>query len=104
MFRTSEVVFGFSPHSVESSLTNYALYYAAGVEVKFDKVTNRPIKATFDDKMNGNAVNTIEYVDRAARCATNWDPGSQGTYLKIIKLRNIVRDSPQKINQSLIFC
>ena len=52
MFRTSEAVFGFSPHSVESSLTNYALYYAAGVEVKFDKVTNRPIKATFDDKMN----------------------------------------------------
>ena len=59
---------------------------------------------SFDDKMNGDAVNTIEYVDKAARCAKNLDPGSGGTYLKLIKLSNIFCDSPQKINQSLIFC
>ena len=52
MFHTSEAIFGFSPHCVESSYKNYLLYYAAGVEVQFDKATNNPAKATSDDKMN----------------------------------------------------
>ena len=37
------------------------------------------------------------------RCAINWDPGSRGKCLKILKLRNILGDSPQNIIQSLIF-
>lgn len=51
MFHTSEAIFGYSPHSVESSYKNYILYYVAAVETQFDTVTNQPIMATWDDKM-----------------------------------------------------
>ncbi len=46
MFRTSEAMFGFSPHSVEKSWANYVLYHSAGVGIQFDKNTGRPIRAT----------------------------------------------------------
>jgi hypothetical protein len=50
MFHTSEAMFGYSPHSVESSYKNYVLYYVAGIETQFDKSTNMSIKSTIDDK------------------------------------------------------
>lgn len=51
IFKTSEAVFGFSPHSVESSYKNYILYYATGVEIEYDKRKLRPVAATFDEKV-----------------------------------------------------
>ena len=52
MFRTSEAMFGYSPHSVEKKYTNYMLYYCAAIEIQFDPKTNRPIRASFKDAVN----------------------------------------------------
>lgn len=52
MFRTSEAMFGYSPHSVEKTYTNYMIYYCAAIEIQFDPQTNRPIRSSFKDSVN----------------------------------------------------
>lgn len=61
MFRTSEAMFGSSPHSVEKSYRNYLLYICAALEIQFDKETNRPIPATWKDALDaiGNFVKFV---------------------------------------------
>ena len=51
MFRTSEAMFGFSPHTVESSYKNYILYYCAGVEIQYDPLKKRPISSSRNEKI-----------------------------------------------------
>jgi len=48
-FRSIEALCGFSPHSVEDSLSNYCLYYSSVIEFVFDSKTRRPAKATRQD-------------------------------------------------------
>jgi len=49
MFHCTEAMFGFSPHSVETSFRNYVFYYLSVVEIIFDKKTNEVVKSTRAD-------------------------------------------------------
>lgn len=48
-FRSVEALCGFSPHSVEDSLSNYCLYYSSVIEFVFDSKTRRPARANRQD-------------------------------------------------------
>jgi len=48
-FRSIEALCGFSPHSVEDSLSNYCLYYSSVIEFVFDNKTRRPARASRQD-------------------------------------------------------
>lgn len=48
-FRSIEALCGFSPHSVEDSLSNYCLYYSSVIEFVFDSKTRRPARASRQD-------------------------------------------------------
>jgi len=49
LFHCTEAMFGFSPHSVETSFEKYVLYYISIVEIVFDKKTNEVVKSTKAD-------------------------------------------------------
>jgi len=49
MFHCTEAMFGFSPHSVETSFRKYVLYYISAVEIVFDEKTNKVVKASWPD-------------------------------------------------------
>jgi len=44
IFHCTEAMFNHSPHSVEASFRNYAIYYMSVVEIVFDEKTNRLVK------------------------------------------------------------
>lgn len=49
IFHCIEAMFGYSPHSVETSFRNYVLYYISAVEIVFDEKTNKVVKASWPD-------------------------------------------------------
>ena len=62
-FRSIEALCGFSPHSVEDSLSNYCLYYSSVIEFVFDSKTRRPARATRQDVIKGQVICNELYVD-----------------------------------------
>lgn len=48
-FRALEALFGFSPDSVEHSLSNYSIYYSSPIEFVFDSATKSPTRAARED-------------------------------------------------------
>jgi len=48
-FHAVEAMFGFSPHSVEASLSNYVWYTVCGFEIEFDRKTQTLVKSSWKD-------------------------------------------------------